>query len=286
MSVQNSTTAIHSSSTGHSCSDRGWLEIHFEAARPEYEAMLQSVGIESGWRVLDAGCGGGSFLSLIAEAVGPTGHISALDLAPENINRVKERLIKGNFASNIETAIGSLTELHYPDNNFDAIWCANVSQYLTDGELSTALTEFRRVVRPGGMVAVKESDLTSYRFYPSDPTLYWRALEAARQAHTAIAGALRATDLSAWLKQSGLSDVWQKTTVSEWCAPLRPVEREFIEPFFGYIANSAEQVGISEMDIEAWHNLKDLSAPDHILNRPDFYFREGNIVAVGRIPSD
>jgi arsenite methyltransferase len=47
--------------------------------------MIRSVGIKPGWRVLDAGCGGGSFLPLLAELVGKDGNVSALDPAPENI---------------------------------------------------------------------------------------------------------------------------------------------------------------------------------------------------------
>jgi hypothetical protein len=34
-----------------------YLDLHFEACRPAYEAMLRSVGLQSGWRVIDAGCG-------------------------------------------------------------------------------------------------------------------------------------------------------------------------------------------------------------------------------------
>ena len=49
----------HGVSTGHILADAGWLGTHFEACRPEYEAMLRSVGLQPGWRVLDAGCGSG-----------------------------------------------------------------------------------------------------------------------------------------------------------------------------------------------------------------------------------
>ncbi len=49
----------YASSTGQLMTDAGWLDAHFETYRPEYEAMLRSVGIRPGWHVLDAGCGGG-----------------------------------------------------------------------------------------------------------------------------------------------------------------------------------------------------------------------------------
>ena len=89
--------------------------------------MIRSVGIKSGWGVLDAGCGGGSFLPLLAELVGSSGHISAYDLAPENIEMVDSLVENRQFPCAIETRIGNLTSLPYEDNRFDAIWCANIT---------------------------------------------------------------------------------------------------------------------------------------------------------------
>jgi ubiquinone/menaquinone biosynthesis C-methylase UbiE len=105
---------------------------------------------------LDAGCGGGGFLPLIAELVGSKGHISAIDLAPENIERVDALVENSQFPCAVDTRVGNLTSLPYEDNRFDAVWCANTTQYLTNDELSQMLAEFRRVVRPGGLVAVKK----------------------------------------------------------------------------------------------------------------------------------
>lgn len=81
-------TAASTSSMGHTLAAGTYLDAHFTMCRPEYEVMLRSVGLQSGWHVLDAGCGRGSYLPVIAEAVGPAGEIAALDLAPENIATV------------------------------------------------------------------------------------------------------------------------------------------------------------------------------------------------------
>ena len=43
--------------SGHALSDARWLDAHFEHSRVVYEAMARAVGLEPGWRVLDAGCG-------------------------------------------------------------------------------------------------------------------------------------------------------------------------------------------------------------------------------------
>jgi predicted methyltransferase len=60
----------NAAATGQVGTEAGFLDAHFEACRPEYEAMLRSVGLQPGWTVLDAACGGGSYLPLLAETVG------------------------------------------------------------------------------------------------------------------------------------------------------------------------------------------------------------------------
>jgi arsenite methyltransferase len=195
---------VHASSQGQSMAAAGWLDVHFEAMRPEYEAMLRSVGLQPGWHVLDAGCGGGSFLPLLAGAVGPAGRVAALDLAPENIATVQARLDGWALPCPVDARVGSVLALPYPDRHFDAVWCAAVVQYLSDVELATALRELRRVVRPGGLVAVKEADLTVENFAPGDPGLLWRLLIAARERDPNIRGMLRTPMLRRWLERAGL----------------------------------------------------------------------------------
>ncbi|HEY7908831.1 MAG TPA: hypothetical protein VIC60_08140, partial [Thermomicrobiales bacterium] len=61
---QGTEVGIYASSTGQLMTGSEWLDVHFEASRPEYEAMLRSVGLQPGWHVLDAGSGSGSYLPL------------------------------------------------------------------------------------------------------------------------------------------------------------------------------------------------------------------------------
>src|SRR5689334_18733361 len=111
------------SSTGQEATEAGFLDTHFEACRPAYEAMVRSVGIRSGWRVLDAACGSGSFLPLLAELVGPGGSLAAFDLAPDNVAHA-QRLVAGWAGTcPVEVRQASLIALPYADDTFDAVWC-------------------------------------------------------------------------------------------------------------------------------------------------------------------
>ena len=111
--AQGDAAGIHASSRGHTLAGAAWLDVHFEASRPEYEAMLRSVGLQSGWRVLDAGSGSGSYLPLIAHAVGPAGRVTAFDLAPENIAAVEARLGGWDLPCPVAGRVGSLLALPF-----------------------------------------------------------------------------------------------------------------------------------------------------------------------------
>jgi SAM-dependent methyltransferase len=272
------------SSTGQTMTGAEWLDGHFEAARPEYEAQLRAVGVQPGWRVLDAACGSGSFLPWLAELVGPTGALAALDLAPDNVALVERRLSGWRLCCPVEARIGSVLTLPYADDAFDAVWFANTSQYLTDDELETALAEFRRVVRPGGLVAVKESDPTSYRTVPGPPGLMLRWFQAAAQGNTQAAGALRAPELPGRLRRAGLRDVWQRTTPIERAAPLGAVDRRQYRDLFSFLAGPAAELALPDVDREVWARLCDPDALDRFLDDPDCWLIEGNILAVGTAP--
>ena len=263
-----------------------WLDSHFEAARPEYEAQLRAVGIRPGWHVLDAGCGCGSFLPGLAELVGPGGRLAALDLAPDNVALVARRVQGWALPCPIAAQAGTVLALPYPDASFDAAWFADTSQYLTDDELGTALAELRRVVRPGGLVAVKEADPTLDRILPARPGLLLRFMQAsAAVGVTRARGVLRAPALPGWLRRAGLVDVWQRATLIERVAPLDPATRAYQRDFLAFFAARAGTCGLAAADRDAWAHFSDPAALDRFLDDPDCALLEGNILTVGTVPT-
>lgn len=120
--------------------------------------------------------------------------------------------------------------------------------------------------------------------YPADPALLWRAFEADRARSIQVQGVLRAHGLHGWLKKLGLAEVWQRTTLIERWAPLRPIERASISDILSIMADLAEEGEVPEADLGIWRTLRDPTSPENILNHPDFYWREGHVVAVGRVP--
>lgn len=275
------------SSTGQVGTSAAWQDDHFEACRAGYEQIVHAAGFLPDWHVLDAGCGMGNYLPWLAHLVGPGGRLSALDLAPENVATVERRLADWRLPCPAEVRRGTFLALPYPDGHFDALWCANATQYLTDEERDVALLEFRRVVRPGGLVALMGADAALARQGPGDPFLRWRLMEAVRRS------AHRGKDLQwvnlhrgeqrLWLRRAGLEEVRQRPFPIEVWAPLAPAQRAFSLASFRYSAAQAEEVEVSEADRRAWRALANPDTPGHPLADPDFHWCETHVLTVGRV---
>lgn len=276
---------LSASSTGQPMTASAGLDAHFAMARAEYEAMCRSVGIQPGWHVLDAGCGPGGFLPIIADLVGPGGSIAAIDLAPENAALAEARARAWQLSCPVEVRVGTVTALPYPDDTFDAVWCANTLMYVTDAEMAQAVAEMRRVVRPGGLIAVKESDPAAHCLLPGDPLLVTRFRDAQARASAHGAHGMRARATYQWLKRAGLVDVRQRLVPIERFAPFDADMEAGIKWAYRLFAQSAAALpDLSEADQAAWRALGDLARADNPLHSPDAYNCEANILAIGRVP--
>jgi len=285
---QDASHSIHTTSSGTALASTGWLDVHFEASRPEYEAQVRAVGIEPGWHVLDAATGGGSYLPWLAELVGAKGQLAAIDLAPENLDAIKGRLASWALPCPVELQLGDVRSLPYPSARFDAVWFANTSQYFSDDELLAILAEFRRVTRPGGLVAVKDSSFFDV-VHPLPPYLLARHGAAVCVADDVDGRRLRnvfhrTPTLRPWLERAGLAEIWQRYTAIERWSPFAPAEQQVLCESLTFLGAMAEPYGLSAADQDIWAQVSNPSSPANPINSPEGYYREGNILAVGRVP--
>lgn len=274
---------VSATSAGHALGEASYLDARFLAAQPEYEAMFRWAGLEAGWHVLDAGAGSGAYLPLLCEAAGAAGSVTLLDLAPENVAACQARRRALQPACHVAAEVGSLLSLPFGEASFDAVWCANTSQYLSDEALSTALAELKRVTRRGGLIAVKEADITCFQFAPIDPAMLWRCLEAARHTHPQLAGLWRAIELPRWFRQTGLVNVRSQTTLIARFGPLKPVEVAALRDLMEFTARTALNSTVSESDLRQWRQFLALAQDQRLFAQPDFFIREGAIVVVGEV---
>lgn len=118
----------------------------------EHGSRLAEIAmLKPGERVLDIGTGAGAVLFPAAEAVGDRGLVVGIDLAEAMATATRaEALRKG--VVNVELHQMNAEQLTFPDGSFDAVVSGFVFQFIPD--LARTLAEVRRVLSPGGRVAV------------------------------------------------------------------------------------------------------------------------------------
>ena len=111
--------------------------------------ILKEVGIRPGFRVLDYGCGPGAYVSDVAEMVGRSGMVYALDIHPLAVQSV-QKLAKAKQLANVQT-ICSNCQTGLPDNSVDVVLLYDVFHMLSQPQ--AVLAELYRVLKPGGILS-------------------------------------------------------------------------------------------------------------------------------------
>lgn len=115
------------------------------------EWMLTATRLRKGQRVLELACGAGGTGLAAAELVGPDGEVVLSDVAPEMAAIAASRA-KRRARRNVRTRVLDLDHLDEPDESYDAVLCREGLMFA--GDPVGAAAEIRRVLRPGGRVAV------------------------------------------------------------------------------------------------------------------------------------
>lgn len=111
--------------------------------------LLRTARLLPGQAVLDVASGTGIAAAAAAQAVGPSGHVTASDISPAMIAQARERLAG---LANVAYSVDDAQAMHFPNEAFDAVICNMGVMYLP--EPPRGLAEMRRVLRRGGRVAV------------------------------------------------------------------------------------------------------------------------------------
>jgi SAM-dependent methyltransferase len=139
---------------------------------PAYAAAVAGLGLRSGDRVLDAGCGTGRALPALRAAVGASGVVVGVDLTPAMLRAA----VRAGRHRDGWLLLADVAALPLRPESFDAVFAAGLISHLP--RPAENLRELRRVVRPGGILAL---------FHPVG-----RAALAARQGRQLTPDDLRA----------------------------------------------------------------------------------------------
>ena len=127
--------------------------------------ILDRVGIQTGECVLELGPGPGAFTVDAARRVGSEGRIIAVDIQPEMIAQVEERVREANL-SNVETHVASAYELPLENESIVRAFLVTVLPEIPDQ--NRALTELRRVLKPGGRLSITDEFMDPDYPFPAE----------------------------------------------------------------------------------------------------------------------
>lgn len=113
------------------------------------EEVIAALHLREGEAVADIGAGTGYFTLPMAAAVGPRGHVFALDVAPEMLAHLQNKLAG---ASNVECVEAEASSTGLPAASCNLVFMANVWHEFDDR--AAVLVEARRVLKPGGRIAI------------------------------------------------------------------------------------------------------------------------------------
>lgn len=160
-------------------------------------------------RLLDVGAGAGT---ITADFAGLVAEVTATEIGPDEVQLTRAAAAERG-ATSIRFEVADVHALPFDDDSFDVTHAHQVLQHVADPV--QALREMARVTRPGGIVAVRDSDYAGFCWWPQLPELdTWLELYlAATRANGGEPDAGRR--LLSWAHAAGLTDV--TATSSTWC---------------------------------------------------------------------
>jgi SAM-dependent methyltransferase len=167
-------------------------------------ALLSHVDLPPGARALDLGCGPAGAIELLAQRVGATGSVTAVDIDPTHVTLARQ-LVQDRQLDNVEVLRADARNTGLPSGSFDVVHARLLLVNIPSPEAVVA--EMVRLVKPGGWVLTEEADSAAHICYPPHPA--WDRLITILHAAYGSDGAdvLIGRKLARMLRDGGLADI-------------------------------------------------------------------------------
>jgi ubiquinone/menaquinone biosynthesis C-methylase UbiE len=246
-----------------------YLAAFHAAFAPELEDAIRRYRLPAGARVLDCPCGDGFYTAMLARHL-RSGTLVAADLSPHYLARAEEIVKPRTKRVAVEFARSDAYDLPFDADSFDLVWCAQ--SMITLDDPVRALRETARMVKPGGVVAVLETDEYHHILLPWPIGLELALQNAVREESQRRYGSggkfAQSRKLRGEFREAGLTPTRKVTVAADREAPFGPREREFLVRHFGYLR---EFVGkeLTGREREEFDRVTSADDPASLLARGD-----------------
>jgi len=233
---------------------------------------LRNAGLSPTAHLLDLGCGPGFFAELAAVELVPEGRVTGVDVDGALLEPARARSAERESA--IEYVLASGVDIPLPDHAVDFAYARFLFQHL-DRPMDV-LAEMRRVVRPGGVVMVMDTDDAGLLVHPEPPG--WRELLEAAAASQRDRGGDRRVGrrLRGMLADAGLRDVR---------ASARILTTDHVPPAaFVHVTTAFKTEGLDTRYVDPAAAEDTLNALREAAARPDFFGHALGYGAWGEVP--
>jgi ubiquinone/menaquinone biosynthesis C-methylase UbiE len=128
------------------------------------KAILECAKVTAGEHAIDIGCGNGILARDMLQYVGKEGAVYGLDCAEPMVALANALCSQGHFV------LGSVDAMPLEDQQFDVVTASQLFCFLSHPE--RALSECRRILRPGGRLVILDTDWDSLIWHSSEPALF------------------------------------------------------------------------------------------------------------------
>ena len=243
---------------------------YHEAFADELDGVIDALGVDPGSSVVDLACGDGAYTKRLARRVGDSGVVLALDLSSAFLDRARSGLEEDALRD--RTRFVQMDVEHSPvvEGNADLVWCAQSLYSLPDP--SSAVRRMAALARPGGRIAVFESDEFHHVTLPwpveLEMALRREELRAFEERSDRPEKYYIARDLPRIFREAGLPGCAFLSFAFSRRAPFDRPTRGFLA---AYLADLDKRVAhrLAEADRREFQALVDPASPRHILDDAD-----------------
>lgn len=178
--------------------ERERLLAHALMWDPVTRRRLDDIGVSEGWRCLEVGAGGGTVTRWLADKVGDTGHVVAIDLETQWLRSLE--------APNVQVMRQDVTTDPLGESVYDLICTRLVLTHMPDPH--AIVDKLLRALVPGGWLLVEEYDMSSLpTCHPPDATWCRVAAAPAELLRMGGADAYLGAKLTGMLHAAGAAEV-------------------------------------------------------------------------------
>jgi len=250
---------------------------------PTLRDIVRHLDLSPGSYGLDVGCGLGLQTLLLAEAVGPLGHVKGVDVNADFVRLAERTAADAGLAERADFCQGDMHRLPFDSGAFDWLWSADCAGYAPEADPPALIRELARVVKRGGTVTILA--WTHQQLLPGYPELEARLNTTTGGIAPFFAGMHPDRHFQCglgWFRAAGLNDSRSVAFTGSVRAPLTDDLKTALMSIIGMRWPDAQ----SELPSDEWalfRRLTDPASADFILNRSGYFGFFTYTVHTGRV---